>query len=120
NEVEILKFTQPGPEVIAIEHRPHVRMSGFSRHLQRGGQRSDEGGTPHELEHSRNAQRFDNLPRLAQVLHALDIVVTCKFFGCAAWADYAVDPQFSRESRSVLELVNRLNTSRVRFGQSTD
>ena len=31
DQIQILELAQPGPEVIAVEHRPDVRVSGFPR-----------------------------------------------------------------------------------------
>ena len=97
--IEILEFTEAGPEVIAVQHGPDVGMRELARHLERGRQRANKSRPAHELEHGRDTHRSDDFARFAEVVDAARVVVTCKFFSCSARADEAIDAQLGGQRR---------------------
>src|SRR6185503_16704862 len=93
DQVEILEFTQAGPEVIAVEHGPDVRVRGRARHFERCRKSADEGSAAHELEHSRYAIRFDDITGFAQIVATPLVVVRRELAGSAARAHEAIHSQ---------------------------
>src|SRR5689334_17287747 len=81
DHVQILKLTQPGPEVIAIEHRVYVGMGRFPDQLECSWQGRNEGRDASELNHRGDAILFGDVSGLTNAVGRTLVVLGCDFPG---------------------------------------
>ena len=118
-QIQVLELVETGPEVIAVEHRTHVWMSGGARHLQQRRQRGDERRRAYELGHRRHVELSGDFSDFAHAVGNRFVVLGGDLL---LWRSgrrvNALQTQRCEHLAALLQRVERGRSVRILFPQS--